>query len=318
MRPSLPAISRSLLLGALVALLLVLQAVAAPLALPAELKVGREGVLLNELFPGESTLPAIRVADAPEPGKVLVLTRGQIADALKGGAAELSVTNFTGSAQVRVSRRVRRLEEAELLASLTETLQAEQVRDAGQLELKLSRPWPGASIPDEAFTVKFTDLPPGGLQSRNLLRFELRGERESLGTFTVTAEAKVWQEVWVARTTLPRSQPIRDADLIRERRDILALRAPLAQFAADEERFELSENVSAGSPIYARMLRLRPVIRRGKLVDAVVADGVLNITLRVEALDDGAPGQTVRARNPKSKREIRGKVKDEQTIIISM
>ncbi len=318
MRPSLPAISRSLLLGALVVLLLVLQAAAAPLALPAELKVGSQGVLLNELFPGESALPAIRVADAPEPGKVLILTRVQIAEALKGGAAELSVSNIIGSPQVRVSRKVRRLEETELLATLTETLQAEQARDAGQLELKLSRPWPGASIPDEAFTVKVSDLPPGGLQSRNLLRFELRGERESFGTFTVNAEAKVWQEVWVARTTLPRSLPIRDADLVRERRDTLTLRAPLAQFAADEERLELSENVSAGSPIYARMVRLRPVIRRGKLVDAIVADGVLNITLRVEALDDGAPGQTVRARNLKSKREIRGKVKDEQTIIISL
>jgi flagella basal body P-ring formation protein FlgA len=318
MRPSLPAISRSLLLGALVALLLVLQAVAAPLALPAELRVGRQGVWLNELFPGDSSLPAVRVAEAPEPGKVLVLSRAQIADALRGSAAELSVTNFTGSAQVRVSRRVRRLEEAELLAILTETLQNGQVRDTGQLELKLSRPWPGASIPDEPFTVKFTDLPPAGLQSRNLLRFELRGEQESLGTFTVTAEAKVWEEVWIARTTLPRSLPIRDADLVRERRDTLTLRAPLAQFAADEERLELSENVSAGSPIYARMVRPRPVIRRGKLVDAIVADGVLNITLRVEALDDGAPGQVVRARNLKSKREIRGKVKDEQTIIISL
>ena len=318
MRPSLSAISRSLLLGALLALLLVLQAAAAPLVLPAELRVGSQGVLLSELFPGDSSLPAVRVAEAPEPGKVLVLSRVQIADALKGSAAELSVTNFTGSPQVRVSRRVRRLEETELLATLTESLQAELVRDAGQLELKLNRPWPGATIPDESFTVKFSDLPPAGLQSRNLLRFELRGERESLGTFTVTAEAKVWQEVWVARTTLPRSLPIRDADLVRERRDTLALRAPLAQFAADEERFELGENVSAGSPIYARMVRLRPVIRRGKLVDAIVADGVLSITLRVEALDDGAPGQIVRARNLKSKREIRGKVKDEQTIIISM
>lgn len=318
MRPSLAAIFRSPLFLTLAVTVLGLRTLSATLPLPAEFRAGSHGVLLNELCPGDATVPAVRVGEAPEPGKMLILTRAQIVAALRDVAPELTATNFTGSAQVRISRRMRRLEEPELLAALTETLQAGTVREAGQLELKLSRPWPGVSIPDEPFTVRFTDLPASGLQSRTILRFELRGDRELFGVWSVSVEAKVWADVWIARTTLPRSLSIRDADLVRERRDTLALRAPLAQFAADEERFELSENVPAGSPIYTRMLRLRPVIRRGKLVDAVVADGVLNITLRVEALDDGAPGQVVRARNLKSKREIRGKVKDEQTIIVSL
>jgi flagella basal body P-ring formation protein FlgA len=35
-------------------------------------------------------------------------------------------------------------------------------------------------------------------------------------------------------------------------------------------------------------------------------------------LEEGVPGQLVRVRNLQSRRELRGKVQDEQTIIISL
>jgi flagella basal body P-ring formation protein FlgA len=49
-----------------------------------------------------------------------------------------------------------------------------------------------------------------------------------------------------------------------------------------------------------------------------VQDGVLNISMKVEVLEDGAPGQTVRARNVQSRRDLRGRVLDEKTILISL
>ncbi len=315
-----PASPTSRLSAVLTALLLSVGAVRAggQFALPAELRVGSEGVWLNELCPGDPLVPTVRVADAPAPGRVLLLTRSQVAAALRDSVPGISLTNFTGSAQVRVARRMRRLEEAELVSALTAAMQADVVRDGGQLELQVSRPWAGMSIPDEPFTVKVGDLPANGLQSRSLIRCELRGNRESFGVVTLAVEAKVWAEIWVARSAIPRQTSFREADLVRERRDVLVLHQPLAPVSPGDDRFELGEGVAAGSPIYARMVRLRPVIRRGKLVDAVFADGALSITLRVEALEDGVPGQVVRARNLNSKRELRGKVQDEQTILVSL
>jgi flagella basal body P-ring formation protein FlgA len=38
----------------------------------------------------------------------------------------------------------------------------------------------------------------------------------------------------------------------------------------------------------------------------------------VEVLEDGSPGQIVRARNEQSLRDIRGKVLNEQTILVSL
>jgi flagella basal body P-ring formation protein FlgA len=44
----------------------------------------------------------------------------------------------------------------------------------------------------------------------------------------------------------------------------------------------------------------------------------MEISLKVEILEDGAKGQQVRVRNPQSKREFRGKVENENTITIGM
>jgi flagella basal body P-ring formation protein FlgA len=318
MKPSLAALTRRLLLVTLASVGLSFQAWPAAWTLATDLRVDSQGVLLSDVVKTEPALPPIRLADAPEVGKILFLSRARILAELQTVAPELTTSNWAGAAQIRITRRLRRLDEVELLATLTDTLQAEFVRDRGQLELKLTRPWPGVSIPDEPFTLKLTDHPASGVTARSLLRFELRGERELFGTWTVSADAKVWREVWVARSPLTRNTSVRDADLVRERRDVLTLFQPLAHVVPEEDACELSENVAAGSPIYARMLRVRPVIRRGKLVDALIRDGALNISVRVEALDDGAPGQQVRVRNLKSKREFRGKVQDEQTVIVPL
>jgi flagella basal body P-ring formation protein FlgA len=61
-----------------------------------------------------------------------------------------------------------------------------------------------------------------------------------------------------------------------------------------------------------------PVVHRGQTVAALVNQGALNITMKVVVLEDGAPGQIVRARNQQSLRDIRGKVLNDQTILVSL
>jgi flagella basal body P-ring formation protein FlgA len=40
--------------------------------------------------------------------------------------------------------------------------------------------------------------------------------------------------------------------------------------------------------------------------------------MKVEVLEDGAPGQIIRARNPISRRDVSGKVLNEQTILVTL
>jgi flagella basal body P-ring formation protein FlgA len=63
---------------------------------------------------------------------------------------------------------------------------------------------------------------------------------------------------------------------------------------------------------------MRPIIQRGQVVEGIFVEGALTISLKVETLEDGLLGQTIRIRNPKTKRELHGKVQNDQTVFIAL
>jgi flagella basal body P-ring formation protein FlgA len=150
------------------------------------------------------------------------------------------------------------------------------------------------------------------------MRFEILAGKESSGKWHTVVRARLHREVLVAQTPLRRGQAVRVSDFALEKRDALQFRDALSELPSDTSGLDLTENLLPGTPLTARSIQARPVIRRGELVEALFVDGAMTISLKVEALENGAPGQTVRVRNIGSRKEIRGKVRDEQTIVVSM
>jgi len=208
--------------------------------------------------------------------------------------------------------------ESDMLALLTATLQQDYVKDKGDLELRFTQPWSAPTLPDGPLAVKILELPNVGVTSSFIVRFQLCSAAAILGTWQVSIQAHVWREVWVAHTSLQRGEPVSNADVVQERRDVLNIHEALAGFAAGDPNLELAEPVASGVPLLARVIKPRVVIHRGEVANAVVQDGALSITTKVEALEDGAPGQMIRARNPVSRRDLSGRVLDGQTILISL
>ncbi len=325
--------------------------------LPA-VQVDATGIHLDQIVAGATAeTPHIRLAPAPVANRAVTFTTAQINDLLQQSAPELVSTNWSGAAQVKISRRTRTLTESEIKELLVTSLQQNYVKDRGELELRFSRPVPAAIVLDEPLTVKLLDLPTAGVTANFIARFELRtavvGQRvspvhpqtseastnlehnsanqgqarctvplpagdELVGTWQIPVTANIWREVYVASSALKRGQLVRDAELSRERRDMLALRDAVATVELDNPFLELSENIPAGMALTSRSLRLRPIVHRGKIADAIVTDGALTLSVKVEILEDGLPGQTIRIRNLKSKREFRGKVQNEETIHVTL
>jgi len=282
-------------------------------------QVDARGVFLQQvLVEPPLGCPPLRLAPAPALTQTTVITRTQILELLRLQAPELATTNWTGPQQITIQRRSRPLEEPEVLERLTAVLQKESVRDRGELELRLTRPWPATLIADEACAVRILELPTAGVSQSFIVRFELLAGKESLGTWQVPVQARIWREVWISGSPLPRGQSLRTADLVAERRDILAFRDALPAVAFEDPALELAENLVAGVPLTLRMIRSRPLIHRGTVVDAVVADGSMTISIKVEALEDGLRGQSVRVRNLKSRHEFWGKVQNEETILVTL
>jgi flagella basal body P-ring formation protein FlgA len=212
----------------------------------------------------------------------------------------------------------RLFEQTELISLLTTTLQQDYVKDKGDLELRVTQPWTARKVPTDPITLKILEMPTIGVSSSFIVRFELDCGDKNLGSWQLPVQAKVWREAWVAHSSLKRGDSLAGADVSRERRDMLMVHEPLAEFSPNDSTLEIAEPVAIGQPLFARCIRPTPVVHRGQTVTALVEDGALSVTMKVEVLEDGAPGQIVRARNQQSLRNLRGKVLNEQTIQISL
>ena len=290
---------------------------APPFQLIAVAPVSGDGVFLPQIFSSDQPLPAIRLCDAPAFGKNLILSRAQIGDLLAANAPGVG-TNFSGPDAVKISRRVRTLGESDILGLLTATLQNGYIKDRGQLELRLAQPWVALVLPDEPLTLDVTELPSAGVTSGFIVRFTLRTAHETLGNWQANLKAAVWREVRVASVQLKRGDALNVDSFTRERRDVLILREPLADFATGDDALELAESVPPDQPLLARMVKVRAVVHRGQRADALVQDGAMSIRTKVEILDDGSPGQTVHARNSITHRDLTGTVLNDRTILISL
>jgi flagella basal body P-ring formation protein FlgA len=281
-------------------------------------QVTGSGVFLQQIVTSSQPLPDVRLCDAPAVGATLELSRSQINDLLAAAAPAWMTTNWAGADSIRILRRSRTSNEADAAALLTARLQSDFVKDQGDLELDFTEPWDAPTVPDEPLTVKIMEAPVSGVAPLFIVRFQLCTATETVGTWEVSLHAHIWRDVWVAHTDLMRGELAADADIIRDRRDVLATHEPLADFSPGDTTLELAESVPANNILFARDFKLRTVIHRGQEADAVLQDGALNITMKVEALEDGAPGQIIHFRNPTSQRSLTGKVLDEHTIEVSL
>lgn len=224
----------------------------------------------------------------------------------------------TNAPAAPVPRPPRRLEADELRDLLTGALNQRVGTDGAQWELRLTRPWAPVTVPDEPLKVDIIEPALNHITATSILRFEIHAGRQLAGSWQMPVQARLWRDVLVAHSNLQRGLPLKDAPLAHERCDMLALRDPLCDLPPNAGAYELGESVPAGSPLLARAIRLRPVVARGQIADGVVREGVMVISLKVEVLEEGVPGQMVRVRNYQSRRELRGKVEDEHTIAIPL
>lgn len=285
-----------------------------------DVRVDRQGVFLSSLIKGiaPEDLPVIRLGDAPAVGKTLSLSRAQIIEEVSRQLADFKAPAWAGAERTRITRRVRVMADSEFRQLLTATLQNEQVRDKGELDLTLTRGVGNPLVPDEPLELRILDMPRSGLAPTMALRCELRCGGDSVASVTAIFQARLMRDVWVARSTLVKGQSLLTADVGQEKRDVLTSREAITALPVDDGSYEVADIVQSGALLSQRSFRQRPVVRRGNVVEAMLEDGNLTISVKAEALEDGIPGQLVRVRNLRTQREFRGKVKNEQTVLVQM
>jgi len=276
-----------------------------------------DGLYLDQLISAENTkivIPHVKVTNPPAFGTTVSLKTSFVKNFCAQYIPELPDLEWDAPESISVFRNTRSLSEPEIVQIIKDKLQSDFIKDKGELELNLLSQWKPINIPDDPIEIRIIE--PLTLGPSTVLRFELKNTHDWSITKQLLINIKVKANVYVTRNNLKRGQVITEADVQLEKRDILQLRDTPIQGQIDFGEVESTTYLAPGSVLLAGQIRSRSLVKRGDIIDAIYTDGAMSIRLKVEVLEPGGKGDSIRVRNTQSKREFTGRLKDEQTVVV--
>lgn len=181
-------------------------------------------------------------------------------------------------------------------------LLVERYRAVGDLRLAWHRP-PVADSPRSA-DLEIVNAP-AILAPQLLVTVRARDAAGRVSEHVLLLRAELWRDGWSLRQPGALGAPVAPAELEPVRVDALRERDALTfDPTAEAPELDLARSVPAGRVLVWRDVVRRPLVRRNQPVDVVASDGTLTVSLRAVALHDAARGESVRVRNPDSRREF--------------
>jgi flagella basal body P-ring formation protein FlgA len=205
------------------------------------------------------------------------------------------------------------LPEIDLVTSIESAL-VDKLGLPGRVELTSIGRLPKIPMDGRPIDVALLETPKRLSGSGVVIRYEILRSGEPVGEWRTIFRCRHLAEVWVptrridsGEVLLPEDFESLEIDLTRNEKAVVADQGHF-------NRYELARAVYPGRPITWGDLAPRAMVRKGELVDVVVREGALSISMRGMATGTGALGDIVAVRNLQSKREFPAEVIDEKTV----
>ena len=263
-----------------------LTAILVPLAAVASLEATELGNILSPLasLPANTAQPILH--SAPEP------------------AAPAVVTSVAGS----------QLGEAQVLDALQRELTV-SLNLRGDLKLKFVEPWTPVDIKNgKDWNIVVDGIPKSGLSANFPVRFSLESAGKKIGVWEMQVKAQMIEPAWVSTRRLERGESINPAVAALKEVDVLNANKQVLTANEKLDYYEIAQPVAADQILSRTDLTPRRIVRRGKVVDVVVNEGGINITMKAMALADGGVGETIVVRNIDSKKDFQAQVVGSNTV----
>lgn len=266
-----------------------LTAILVPFAAAATLPASEMGSILEPLAYAPTNSPAAVFSDRPAPAQ----------------PAAPAVVTSVGDIQ---------LGEDAVLEALGRELTA-SLSLRGDLKLAFVEPWTPIEVRNgRDWKLTLDGVPKNGLAATSPIQFSIDAGGKRLGTWKTQIRARLFEPVWVATRRLDRGQTLDSSAATLKEIDVLATNREYLPAESDLGFHEVAQTIAADQPITRRDLALRRLVRRGKLVDVVVNEGALNISMKGIALSDGGAGETIGVRNVDSKKDFQAQVVGDNTV----
>ncbi|MBC2606030.1 flagellar basal body P-ring formation chaperone FlgA [Pelagicoccus albus] len=246
---------------------------------------------------------------APLPVAKIVVASAPVVELASEKTTDTIVTNNTKSELFAADAILSSDVEEVLRDSLEDAL-----RPSGDLTLVPLRDLPDLSSHSQPFQINLVTIPNRLTRGNILVGFQVENEEGILGEWSVPFRVHLYSEVWYTRTRLGRGEIASPSDLESRRVDLLA--EPDAVPASLESllRREYSRDIQPGKPLTWGDLVERSLIRRGDVVEVSAVNGLLAITMRAIARQDGSDGDLILLRNIDSSKEFSAKVVGENRV----
>jgi flagella basal body P-ring formation protein FlgA len=203
--------------------------------------------------------------------------------------------------------------QSEVLAALTDALVA-RYSPEGSLKVDAAMPWRGATAPDSGWTLELTRLPPQGLSPRMLVSFRLMCGGKAIGDYTMQITCALMREVFSVSRRIERGQTLSAGDVSTVVADVLPATVNAVSSSVAIGEYRTKTSVGAGEILSWRDVELKPLIRKGQVVEAVASEGALRVTVKAVALEDGREGDIVSVRNLSTSKDIQARILDDRTV----
>lgn len=174
-------------------------------------------------------------------------------------------------------------------------------------EIELSYPRYDASLSANIVHCELLN-PPSRLVSQMVLPVALTAADGTVTRRSVVVIAQHWRNGYALRESVSLRTPVSISALELRRYD--ALRTPDALQLEEGAELDFARNLPGGRLLTWRDVIRRPLVRRNEAVEVIATDGTLTVTLRAIALQDAARGESVRVRNPDTRKEFVATVSD--------
>ncbi|WP_051822280.1 flagellar basal body P-ring formation chaperone FlgA [Desulfonatronum thiodismutans] len=150
---------------------------------------------------------------------------------------------------------------------------------------------------------------------RNSLRFLVRSVDERITRrLTGTVFLDVWQTVPTAGRPLNRGNPLDLDDVTFQRKNLAYLREQVWDGTGGP--WQIRSPVGMNQVVYLSALEPLPAVRRGEVITLLYEGELVRLQVQVQALQDGAIGETITVRNLQNNSEVLARIRDYETVVV--
>jgi flagella basal body P-ring formation protein FlgA len=181
----------------------------------------------------------------------------------------------------------------------------------GDFQLGLEHPWVPERTPAAGWTLTVLEYPttPASVMLIRCQVADAQGAQES----SILVQASLWRDAWAVKMPIEAGSAF-DTSRLEPRRSDMMREHELLPATVGDLGYVFARAVQVGRVLTWHDVSRHQQVRKGDLVEVTAADGMLKISMKVLALENGVTGDTITVRNPDSKKDFSALVTDENHV----